>query len=99
MEHVSNETKAKEIAKKLSHPNIDSFGDGDDEFDTRFYHTNKDAALEAMQWKDKQFENAIKEIKANIIEKKDNKEYYETSKESTLNWILRLIDECCTKGE
>lgn len=55
MEHISNKEKAKEIAKKLSHPNIDSFGDGDDEFDTRFYHTNKDAALQAMQWKDEQF--------------------------------------------
>ena len=52
MEHISNKEKAKQIAKKLSHPNIDSFGDGDDEVDTRFYHTNKDAALEAMQWKD-----------------------------------------------
>lgn len=53
-EHVSDEDKAREIAKKLSHPNIDSFGDGDDEFDTRFYHTNKDAALQAMEWKDEQ---------------------------------------------
>jgi hypothetical protein len=54
MERISNETKAKEIAEKLSHPNIDSFGDGDDEVDTRFYHACKDAALEAMDWKKQQ---------------------------------------------
>jgi hypothetical protein len=54
METITNVEKAREIAKKLSNPNIDDFGDGDDEFDTRFYHTNKDAALEAMQWKQQQ---------------------------------------------
>ena len=54
-----------------------------------------DSAIEAMQWKDKQFETAINEIKANIIESRDNKEYYETNRKTTLNWILRLIDECC----
>ena len=53
METISNEQKAREIAKKLS-IHIDSFGDGDYEFDSQFYHTNKDAALQAMQWKDKQ---------------------------------------------
>lgn len=62
MEHISNEEKAKEIAKKLSHPNIDSFGDGDYEFDTRFYHTNKDAALQAMQWKDEQFKIVVSKL-------------------------------------
>ena len=51
---MTNDEMAKMIAKKLSHPNIDSFGDGDDEFDTRFYHVCKDAALQAMDWKDEQ---------------------------------------------
>ena len=59
---MTNEEKAREIAKKLSHPNIDSFGDGDDEFDTRFYHVCKDAALDAMQWKDEQFEKVINKL-------------------------------------
>ena len=59
---ISNEQKAKEIAKKLSHPNIDSFGDGDDEFDTRFYHVCKDAALDAMQWKDEQFKIVVSKL-------------------------------------
>lgn len=50
---------------------------------------------EFANWKDEQFETAINEIKANVIEARDNKEYYATNRETTLNWILRLIDECC----
>lgn len=61
----------------------------------RLMAESKSIGVDLLQRKDEQFENAINEIKANIIEKRDNKEYYETSKESTLNWILRLIDECC----
>lgn len=61
----TNKQKAEEIAKKLSYPNIDSFGDGDDEFDTRFYHASKDAALEAMEWKDEQLkEYLIKRVES-----------------------------------
>lgn len=61
----------------------------------RLMAESKSIGVDLLQCKNEQFENAINEIKANIIEKRDNKEYYETSKESTLNWILRLIDECC----
>jgi Uri superfamily endonuclease len=62
METISNKEKAKEIAKKLSHPNIDSFGDGDDEVDTRFYHVCKDAALDAMEWKEQQLIDNLREV-------------------------------------
>lgn len=54
-----------------------------------------DAVIQMAEWKDEQFETAINKIKVNIIEVRDNKEYYDTNRETKLNWVLRLIDECC----
>lgn len=56
-----------------------------------------DCAIKMAQWKDEQHAKTINTIKANIIEARDNKEYYQTNREITLNWILRLIDECYEK--
>lgn len=83
MKHISNEQKAKKIAENIV---------GNDHYS--YFDKFKKCALQAMQWKDEQFKYVIIEIKANIIESRDNKEYYKTNRETTLNWVLRLIDEC-----
>jgi hypothetical protein len=76
METISNEEKAREIAKKLSHPNIDDFGDGDDEFDTRFYHVCKDAAMQAMKWKEQQLIDKAMKVICNGCVQKVECEFY-----------------------
>ena len=91
MEHLSNEQKAQQIigcnrVNCLECGGSLSVANGCTEFER---------IIAMAEWKDGQFENAINEIKVNIIEARDNKEYYETNREITLNWILRLIDECC----
>ncbi len=45
------------------------------------------------EWKDEQFKSMIDKIKANIIESRDSKDYRPTTREVTLSWVLRLIDE------
>lgn len=81
---MSNEEKANEMAQ------LADYIHNKYEVDVAFR-----SAMEMAEWKDEQFETAINEIKANVIEARDNKEYYATNRETTLNWILRLIDECC----
>lgn len=87
---ISNEEKATEIAIQRKKHYFDA--------DALIINSEVEcyaSAIDMAKWKDEQFKNAINEIKANIIESRDNKEYYETNRKTTLNWILRLIDECC----
>jgi hypothetical protein len=83
---MTNEEKAQEIAR-----NNELYGNTDNKSKIEECYI---AALSMARWKDEQHAKVISTIKANIIEARDNKEYYQTNREITLNWMLRLIDEC-----
>ena len=86
----TNKEKADQLVK-LSH----SYEEG-----LVYIHTDRvlyENLMEMAKWKDKQFKSIIDEIKANIIESRDSKDYRPAAREVTLNWVLRLIDEITTK--